>query len=453
MKNNMTRRNFIKISSVAATALLLSPMELFAVTTTTKKIVIVGGGIAGATFARYIRKYIPSENDLEIKIIEPKRTYTTPFGTNEIITGSRTMEQLTVTYDALKTETQATIVHQKAVALNSTAKYVETFDGIQHTYDYCVVATGIGFEYSDIQGLDATTNLQVPHAYDLHNNGAKEQIEILKSQLEAMPNDAKVILVAPKNAYRCPPAPYERAGQIAQFIKDNKPNASIMILDPKSSFAKQDSFEEAWTRLYNYKASNAKLSWRPNTTVASISISGEQKSLILDDGTTFDADVVTYIPTMKASAFAYNAGLVNVDNSFNMEKRWCPINLETFESTMPDKKNIYIVGDSSQTNLPKSAYAANSEAKVCAMGIAATIKGLKIPESVITNGCFSVVGRNYSISIFHKYKLAADKTKYDLLPQGRRTSPLGQSIQWHAKEFELGHAWYKNFVTDCYGVA
>ncbi len=436
---------------MAAMALMISPKELIAAVGSNKKIVIIGGGISGATFARYIRRFIPSENDLELVIIEPKKTYTTPFGTNEIITGSRTLEQLTVTYDALKSETKATIIHQKAIHLNSSEKYVETFDGVQHQYDYCIVATGIGFEYSDIEGLDATTNREVPHAYDTFNDGSEEQIEILKSQLNAMPDNGKVILVAPKNSYRCPPAPYERAGQIAQFIKDNKPNASIMILDPKPSFAKQDSFEEAWSRLYDYKGSNAKLSWRPNTTVASIELGTGKKRLLLDDGTTFNADVVTYIPTMKASEFAYEAGLVTTDNSFNASKRWCPINLKTFESTMSGKKGIYIIGDSSKTNLPKSGYVANSEAKACAVGVAATIKGLKIPESIITNGCFSVVGRDYAISIFNKYKLAEDKTTYNLMEQGRRTSPLGQTLEWHAKEFTMAHSWYENFVNDCYG--
>ena len=451
MKHIITRRNFIKGSSAAAAVLIVSPLELMAATSTSKKVVIIGGGIAGATAARYLRKFMPSTSALNIKIIEPKKEYITPFGSNEIITGERTLKQLTASYTKLKKEVKAIVVHAKAISLDNNTKAVHTSDGGTHTYDYCIVATGIGFEYSDIEGLDAQNNAQVPHAYDMYGE-ATEQITILKSQLEKMPANGKVILVAPKNSYRCPPAPYERAGQIAQFIKDNKPNATITILDPKGSFAKQDAFEEAWTTLYNYKKTTAKLFWKANTVVSTIRIDANKKTLITDDGTSYTADVVTYIPTMRASDFAYSAGLVKSGTQFDMAKRWCPVNLETFESTMPGKKGLYVIGDSSQTNLPKSGYAANSEAKACAMAIVANMRGFVMPEAIITNGCFSAVGKNYAISIFHKYRLSTDKTRYDLLAQGRRTSPLGKDLAWHAKEFKLAHAWYENFRNDCFGV-
>ena len=450
MRQNISRRSFIKGSSAAATALVISPLELIAATPKSKKVVIIGGGIGGATAARYLRKFMPNGNDLAITIIEPKKEYITLFASNEVITSGRTLKQLTVSYTKLIEETKSKMIHQKAISINSANKVLTVEDGTTYAYDYCIVATGIGFEYSDIEGLDVQNNVQVPHAYDMYGN-TTEQIELLKTQLENMPNNGKVILVAPKNAYRCPPAPYERAGQIAQFIKDNKPNASITILDPKDSFAKQDAFEEAWTTLYNYKKAGAKLFWKPNTTISSIAI-GAKKSIITDDGTHYNADVVTYIPTMRASDFAYSAGLVKSGTSFNMAKRWCPVNLDTFESTMPGKKGIYVIGDSSQTNLPKSGYAANSEAKSCAMGIVANIRGFDMPEVIIANGCFSAVGQNYAISIFHKYKLATDKSSYELIAQGRRTSPLGKDLAWHAKEFKLSHAWYENFRNDCFGV-
>ncbi len=451
MKQNISRRSFVKGSSAAAAVLMVSPLKLVAGGNTLKKVVIIGGGVAGATAARYLRKFMPSSSTLNIKIIEPKKEYITPFASNEVLTGERTLKQLTVSYRKLKIETGAVMIHAKANSIDNSAKVVHCSDGGTHSYDYCIVATGIGFEYSDIEGIDVQNNAQVPHAYDMYGNET-EQISILKKQLESMSDNAKVVLVAPKNAYRCPPAPYERAGQIAQFIKDNKPNATITILDPKESFAKQDAFEEAWTTLYNYKKAGAKLFWKPNTTISSIAVGAKKKTIITDDGTSYSADVVTYIPTMRASDFAYSAGLVKSGENFDMAKRWCPVNLKTFESTMPNKKGIYVIGDSSQTNLPKSGYAANSEAKACAMGIVANIRGFDMPETIITNGCFSAVGKNYAISIFHKYKLATDKSSYELMAQGRRTSPLGKDLAYHAKEFKLSHAWYENFRNDCFSV-
>jgi len=450
---NNQRRGFLKGSIVTATALLSLPNDLFA-GETTQKVVIVGGGVAGATVARYLRKFIPQIAQLEITIIEPKTTYTTPFGSNEVLTSVRTLAELTVDYQQLKTDISGIIVHKKATNINAQAKYVTTQDGTEYLYDFCIVATGIDFEYGDIIGVDASNNAEVPHAYDLYNDGSVEQITTLKAQLESMENGAKVVLVAPKNAYRCPPAPYERASQIAQYIKENKPNSTITILDPKTSFAKQDSFEEAWSTLYGYGTPEAIISWESGTTVNEIVIPSSGAKRVKTDTDEIVAEVVTYIPTMKASKFAYDAGLIETDSSFfDPTKCWAPINQETFESTMLGKEAIYIIGDSSQTTLPKSGYAGNSEAKASAMAIASKIKGINpIPKTIITNGCYSFVGKDYAISILQKFRLKSDKSGYDIIPQGRRTSPLGADAQWRKAEVAQGHAWYRNFRKDCFGV-
>jgi sulfide dehydrogenase [flavocytochrome c] flavoprotein subunit len=449
---NNRRRSFIKGSIITATALLSVPNQLFA-GSSTKKIVIVGGGVAGATVARYLRKFIPQTTALEITIIEPKRTYTTPFGTNEILTGERTLAELTVSYTALNADILGTIVHKKATNINSQAKYVTTEDGTEYLYDFCIVATGIDFEYSDIVGVDGTTNSQIPHAYDFYNNGSSEQITTLKEQLDAMANGAKVVLIAPQDAYRCPPAPYERASQIAQYIKENKSNSTITILDPKTSFAKQDSFEQAWKELYGYGTSDSIISWDSATVVNEIVIPSTGAKIIKTDTDEITADVLTYIPTMKASKFAYDAGLIGTDSTvFDITKRWSPINQETFESTISGKEGIYIIGDSSKTTLPKSGYTANSQAKACAMAIVSKIKGINpIPKTIITNGCYSFVGKDYAISILQKFRLKADKSGYDIIPQGRKTSPLIADKEWRKAEVAQGHAWYSNFRQDCFG--
>ena len=128
------------------------------------------------------------------------------------------------------------------------------------------------------------------------------------------------------------------------------------------------------------------------------------------------------------------------------------VNQETFESTISGKEGIYIIGDSSNTTLPKSGYVANSEAKACAMAIVSKIKGINpIPQTIITNGCYSFVGKDYAISILQKFRLKADKSGYDIIPQGRRTSPLVADAKWRKTEAEQGHAWYSNFRRDCFG--
>ena len=446
----MNRRSFIKISTITAGALMVMPNRLFASDIT--KIVVIGGGVGGATVAKYLRKFMPQTALVEIKIIEPKEIYITPFGINEVLTNTKTIEELTVDYKALEALVKTTIIHQKATEIDSSAKVITTEDGAKHPYDYCIVATGIDFEYSDIEGITKENNHLVPHAYDF--NQTAQEITELKTQLQNMTDGATVAIVAPKNSYRCPPAPYERASQIAEFLTEHKPNSKVIILDPKSSFAKQDSFEKAWEELYGYKTTNAKIEYKSETITQKIEIDGNNKTITTDTGETIQAEVVSYIPTMKASKLTYDAGLVQSGTgAFDMAKRWCPINHETFESTMTGKEGIYIIGDSIRSNLPKSGYSANSQAKACAIAITAKIKGLNpTPQSIITNGCYSFIAKDYAIFIFQKFKLNSTKTDYELVPQSRGTSPLEADASWRAKEAEQGHGWYWNFRGDCFGV-
>ena len=223
-------------------------------------------------------------------------------------------------------------------------------------------------------------------------------------------------------------------------------------MDRKVSFAKQDAFESAWKELYGYQTDSAIIEWIPDTNITSIDISSDSKKTIITDSETIIADVVSYIPTMKASKFAYDAGLVE-SNSFDMDRRWCPVNQQTFESLMPNKKGIYIIGDSSKTNLAKSGYAGNSEAKACAIAISTKIKGLSsIPNTIITNGCYSFITKDYAISIFQKFRLTDDKSKYIPIPQGRKVSPVIADSNFRKQEFKEGHGWYSNFRKDCFGV-
>ena len=68
----------------------------------------------------------------------------------------------------------------------------------------------------------------------------------LKRQLEAMANGGKVIICHLGSPYRCPPGPYERESMIAHYLKNNKPNSKIIIMDQKEKFSKQPLFTDGW---------------------------------------------------------------------------------------------------------------------------------------------------------------------------------------------------------------
>ena len=83
----------------------------------------------------------------------------------------------------------------------------------------------------------------MPHAWT-----AGEQTVLLRKQLEAMPDGGVVAIVAPPNPFRCPPGPYERACQIAMYLREHKPKSKVMIFDAKDKFFKQRLFTQAFER-------------------------------------------------------------------------------------------------------------------------------------------------------------------------------------------------------------
>src|SRR6201999_967812 len=99
-------------------------------------------------------------------------------------------------------------------------------DALTLHYDRLVLSPGIDFRWNAIQGYDEAASAVIPHAY---RGGG--QIALLRRQLEAMEDGGTVVIAAPVNPARCPPAPYERAGIIAYYLKTKKPRSKVIVLD------------------------------------------------------------------------------------------------------------------------------------------------------------------------------------------------------------------------------
>ena len=79
------------------------------------------------------------------------------------------------------------------------------------------------------------------------------------------------------------------------------------------------------------------------------------------------ASVGNVIPPQKAGRIAEIAGVAD-------RTGWCPIDPVTFESKLVP--NIHVVGDAAIAGaMPKSAFAANAQAKVCAAALVRLLRG------------------------------------------------------------------------------
>jgi sulfide dehydrogenase [flavocytochrome c] flavoprotein subunit len=153
------------------------------------------------------------------------------------------------------------------------------------------------------------------------------------------------------------------------------------------------------------------------------------------------ADVASIIPAQAAGKIAQVSGLTD-------DKGWCPVDPASFESKL--QKGVHVIGDACiAAPMPKSAYAANSQAKVCAAAVVAALSGGKAPTPAFTNTCYSILGQGYAISVAGVYKIIDGKL--DAVKDSGGLSPAGASPEIRKREVAYAHSWFKNIVHDIFG--
>lgn len=428
--NGINRRDFIRTAGgcIAVVAGSIGfPQVVFGAA---RKVVIVGGGVGGCTAAKYLRKMDPG---IEVTLVTVSAEYTTCFLSNEVLSGERTIDSLTFNYDGLKKH-GVNILIDRVTGIDPAKKEVQTAGGKKLGYDACVVSPGVDFKWNAIEGYDEKVAETIPHAWF-----AGQQTLILKKQIEAMPDGGKVIIVAPPNPFKCPPGPYERASQIAMYCKHHKPKSKILILDPKDAFSKQGLFIQGWTQLYGYGTDNSMIEWISGAAGGKVESLNPKTRTLTCSVEDFQGDVVNIIPPQKAGKIAFDADLVDGD--------WCPVDKKTFESSR--HPGIYVLGDASNASkMPKSAYAANSQAKVAAAAIVNRLNGKEPGDATYVNTCYSIVGEEFGISVAAVYELDAANNMIESIKDSGGVSPMDASAEIRKREVSYAHSWFKNVIDD-----
>jgi NADPH-dependent 2,4-dienoyl-CoA reductase/sulfur reductase-like enzyme len=418
-----TRRKF---SGFAGASLVAALGARAASSQTKARVVVIGGGIGGATVAKYLAT---STATLDVTLIEPKQLYTTCFFSNLYLAGVRSLESLTHDYETLARQYGIKVIHDTAAAIDPVAKKVALAGGAKLSYDRAVVAPGIAFKYGVIEGYDEAATQIIPHAWN-----AGPQTELLRRQLESMEDGGVFVIVAPPDPFRCPPGPYERASLVAYYFKQFKPRAKILILDAKDTFFEQDLFEDGWNRHYP-----GMIEWLPGQFTGGIKSVDVKTRAIRTAGETFNASVANIIPAQVAGELAQRAGLAD-------QSGWCPIDPMTFESKL--QPGIHVIGDATSAgDMPKSAFVANSQAKACAFAIAAALTGSDQIAPHLFNTCFTLLAPNDAVSDAIVFKPQAGSIKItDIF-----FSPLGESGEARRQAAHQADGWYAAFINDVFG--
>ncbi|SPF82056.1 NAD(P)/FAD-dependent oxidoreductase [Pseudoprimorskyibacter insulae] len=420
----LNRRAFIG-ASVAAGATLSAPMVMGA-SHGKPRVVVVGGGAGGATAARYIAK--DSKGEIDVVLIEPTRTYYTCFFSNLYIGGFRDLSSIAHSYGTLASEYGINVVHDWAIGIDRDAKTVSLAGGGSVPYDRLILSPGIDFVDGAVPGWSTLAQNKMPHAYK-----AGSQSELLKAQIEAMPQGGTYVMVAPPNPYRCPPGPYERISMVAHKLKAENPTAKIIIADPKEKFSKQGLFEEGWNTHYAGMIERI----GPDFGGANVEVNPDEMTVNLD-GEVIKADVVNVIPAMKAGRICELADIT--------EGNWAPVSGHTMQSRVDE--NIHVLGDAtSQGDMPKSGFSANSQAKVAAMAVRGALTGSRVFPAKFSNTCWSLIDTDDGVKVGATYEATDEKiAKVDGF-----ISQTGEDAAMRKTTYEESVGWYEGITADMFG--
>ncbi|RVT81755.1 NAD(P)/FAD-dependent oxidoreductase [Rhodobacteraceae bacterium CCMM004] len=390
------------------------------------RVVVIGGGAGGATAARYIAK--DSDGAIDVTLIEPTRKYYTCFFSNLYIGGFKEIDEIGHTYGKLASDYGINVIHDWAVGIDRDAKTVRLTGGQDIPYDRLVVSPGIDFVEGSVPGWDLSAQNTMPHAYK-----GGSQTQLLRAQIEAMPEGGRFIMVAPPNPYRCPPGPYERVSMVAWQLSRNNPTAKILVVDPKESFSKQALFEEGWQTHYGGMVE------RIGPDFGGQNVSVDAAAMTVDvDGSIEEGDVINVIPAMKAGQIAQDAGLT--------EGNWAPVNPTDMTSKMDE--NIHVLGDAtSQGDMPKSGFSANSQAKVASNAIRGALTDARVFPAKYANTCWSLIAENDGVKVGATYEPTDEKiAKVDGF-----VSQTGEDAALRKATYEESEGWYAGITSDMFG--
>ena len=430
---NINRRTFMKLAGYSAgIGLVNNGLQGCAKQFTTKptigRVVVIGGGYAGNTAAKYMRMW--SGGTIEVIVIEKNSQFVSCPLSNLVLGGSKTINDLTFGYDALKANYGIKWLQDEVTGIDATKRKITMVRG-ELTFDRLIIAPGVDFVYDDLPMLQgAEVQKKIPHAWK-----AGCQTVNLRAQLEAMPNGGVFVMNVPKAPYRCPPGPYERAAQVAYYFKNNKPKSKVIVLDANAEIVSKKGL---FTKVFNETYAGI-IDYRPNNLLVDVDV---KTNTVNTEFEAVKADVLNIIPPQRAGKPAQivkiNGELIGLSN---IDKRWCEVNFLSYESKLA--ANIHVIGDAVSAALPKSAHMASNQAKICANAIVQLMKGFAPdPTPVMANTCYSFINDQSAMHVANVYRYDASK-KIMVAADGG-----GVSLIPSEQEGRYAEAWAQNIWAD-----
>jgi sulfide:quinone oxidoreductase len=335
-------------------------------------VLILGGGSGGLASAGRLKELLGDK--ISVTVIDKQRSFVLGFSLLRVMTGEKSEQEVTVPKDK---------VGQKDIKfINTEVNGIDVKNGIVRTgqgefgYDYLVVALGAELAPERVPGFESAF-----HMYTL------EDAKRLRNALSSF-RGGSIRLVVSSTPFKCPPAPYEAAMLIDDYLRRkglrDKSDVQIFTPEPLPMPIAGPEVGNTVVSMLNEKG----IGFHNNVKISIID--GSSKQIVFENGTREKYDLLIAIPPHTSpkvvrespSLADATSGWIYVD----------PKNMQTKHD------RVYAIGDvtavklQSGMMLPKAATFAFGQAEIVAFNIASSVLGTETRSWDGFGECFIETG-------------------------------------------------------------
>jgi len=358
--------------------------------TSNPRVVVLGGGWSGLSIAKTIKTFSPQA---DVVLVEKRHEFISCPVSNLWLVDKVDLEYITHDYLQAARSYNYTYFNATAIGVDTKKRILKTSEG-EVSFDYLVLSPGIDYDYSRWT-KDTALVTRLKQEYPAGFIPGSEHIT-LKNKIQKF-KGGNFILTVPGGNYRCLPAPYERACIMADFFKQKKLKAKVIILDENNTVTiKKKGFLSAFSELYaDY------IEYVPNSFIEKIDL---DKKIVTTEFDEYAFEDAAFYPRVRGAKILETMGFAK-DAKDMMEGN---INALTYE--VIGEKNIFIAGDARPMGFSKSGNTSNTEGKYVGGLISKRINNEEAPawEPPITL-CFSAISIEPENAIYIYTRYAFDK--------------------------------------------
>ena len=340
------------------------------------KVLILGGGSGGLATAGRLKELLGDK--VSVIVIDKQKSFVLGFSLLRVMTGEKTEQEVTAPKEK---------VSQKGIKfINTEVNGIDIKSGIVRTgqgefaYDYLVIALGAELAPEKVPGFESAF-----HMYTL------EDAKKLRDALSSF-RGGSLRLIVSSTPFKCPPAPYEAAMLIDDYLRSKglRDKSDIQIFTPEPLPMPIAGPEVGNTVVSMLKEKG--IGFHNNTKVSSID--GDSKQIIFENGSREKYDLLIAIPPHTSPKVVRESVGDLADAS-----GWIPVDPKSMQ-TKHDR--VYAIGDvaavklQSGMMLPKAATFAFGQAEIVASNLTSSVLGTETRSWDGFGECFIETGAGFA---------------------------------------------------------